>query len=875
MEESTASSFGNMLQRFRKRRKLSQQELAERVGRSRESISLWERRLEYPDTFGIMSALAEELLLDEEERRLFFEARYGTPAILPFHNLPCEKNPYFTGREAVLENLHQRLTEGKDVALRQAVSGLGGVGKTQTALEYAYRYQASYHDILWAEAESYEALAAAYVNLARLLLLPERDRQDQNVIIAAVKRWLSTHKEWLLILDNIEDLSLVGKFVPAVRQGAVLLTTQRQVTGSIAQTIEVEMMSEEEGSLFLLKRAHYLALGSQLNDDSLDKGTIATAKDISQELGGLPLALDQAGAFILETGCSLIDYLALYTQRRNALLQRRGSVYTDHPESVTTTFSLAFDRLVQKNAVAPELLRLFAFLAPDAIPEEIVLQGAPHLGASLQSLLQDGLAFNEAIEALRAFSLVYRDRERRTFSVHRLVQVVLKGTMDEAMQKQWAERIIKMLSAVFSFEHINEVGNWPYCERVLPHALVGASLGRQYDFAFPEVPRLTLDVAIYFLKRGRYAECESLIQYAFSTYKKVQGQEHVNVADSMNALAVLYLEQARYEQAEPLFYHALSIYEQELGSEHPMVTAVLRNIAHLFFRQGKYKQAIILCQHTLSMNEQELGPDHPEVARSLNSLALAYQRIGQYKLAEPLYLRSLSIYEEELGPNHPEVATVLHNLGDLCTVQGQYKLAEPLYLRSLQIREHILGSEHPEVADSLVSLQDMYFREATSWKGMQHFDRALFDKAEQLLDRALHIYEQELGSEHPKTVVCINSKALLYIIQDKYEQAEQLLNHALLIFEKVGPERPEKGLTLANLATLYMAQEKYAQAKVISKRACLISQQSLGRKHPYVRAMKRISFIASLMSFTASLGKVRVVSRFLKKYFVLRRNEND
>src|SRR5712692_8118953 len=113
MEESTTSSFGSMLQRFRKRRKLSQQELAKRVGRSRESISLWERGLEYPDTFGIMSALTEKLLLDEEEKRLFFEARYGTPAILPFHNLPFEKNPYFTGREALLQQLHEQLTAGK------------------------------------------------------------------------------------------------------------------------------------------------------------------------------------------------------------------------------------------------------------------------------------------------------------------------------------------------------------------------------------------------------------------------------------------------------------------------------------------------------------------------------------------------------------------------------------------------------------------------------------------------------------------------------------------------------------------------------------------------------------------------------------------
>jgi hypothetical protein len=390
-----------------------------------------------------------ELHLDEEEKRLFFEARYGTPAILPFHNLPIEQNPYFTGREALLEELHQRLIKGKDVALRQAVSGLGGAGKTQIAVEYAYRYQKHYHDILWADAGSYEVLTNAYLNLARLLLLPERDRQDQNITITAVKRWLSTHKEWLLILDNIKDLSLVGKFVPAVRRGAVLLTTQRQVTGSIAQTIEVGMMLEEEGALFLLKRSHYLRLDGWLNDPSLSEDTIATAKDISRLVDGLPLALDQAGAYVLETGCSLGDYLVLYKQRRDALLQRRGRIYTDHPASVATTFSLAFDQVAQEHTDAPELLRLFAFLAPDDIPEEIVFEGAPHLNRALQALACDVLAFNNVVEALRAFSLVYRNRAKKTLSVHRLVQAVLIDSMDKQIQQQWAEQMVQIMNHLF------------------------------------------------------------------------------------------------------------------------------------------------------------------------------------------------------------------------------------------------------------------------------------------------------------------------------------------------------------------------------------------------------------------------------------------
>ena len=274
---------------------------------------------------------------------------------------------------------------GKQVALTQAISGLGGIGKTQLALEYAYRYQKSYHDIFWTVADTYESLMASYVRLASLLRLSEYEEPDQSKVKEAIQRWLSKHTGWLLILDNIEDLSLVHQFVPVDRQGAVLLTTRRQVTERVAQALELGTLPEHHSILFLLKRTKILTLEMSLDDAAASD--IAAARMIARALGNLPLALDQAGAYMLETRCSLSAYLDLSRKHQGELLRRRtgGEIPTDHPESVATTFTLNFQQ-VQRNEIAAELLRVCAFLASDGIGEEIFVQGASGLQLSCNPL---------------------------------------------------------------------------------------------------------------------------------------------------------------------------------------------------------------------------------------------------------------------------------------------------------------------------------------------------------------------------------------------------------------------------------------------------------------------------------------------------------
>jgi hypothetical protein len=216
----------------------------------------------------------------------------------PVWNIPFARNSFFTGREDLLERLHTQLrtTQAAAIGQPQAISGLGGIGKTQLAIEYTYRYGQEYQAVLWARADTTEALHASYTEIAGLLQLPQKDAQEQEVIVQAVKSWLSSKPDWLLILDNADELSLLQMFLPTRCAGHLLLTTRAQATATVAQRLEIKTMDEEGGALLLLRRAGLIAPTASLEAASPDD--LALAKGITEELGGLPLALDQAGAYI-------------------------------------------------------------------------------------------------------------------------------------------------------------------------------------------------------------------------------------------------------------------------------------------------------------------------------------------------------------------------------------------------------------------------------------------------------------------------------------------------------------------------------------------------------------------------------------------------
>lgn len=382
--------------------------------------------------------------------------------------IPEPRNNFFTGRTDFLENLRQAFKRPKSRSqkLPIAVSGLPGIGKTQIALEYAYRYQKDYRSTIWLRATSQETLYADFVTVAKLLNLAEKDVKEQDFAVRAVKRWLSERTRWLLILDEVSDPDILREFSFLANKSHVLVTTRNPRIYEAAEKHELEKMKPEEGALFLLRRSDTISLEKQLDVDS---EIALLAREISFKLDGLPLALNQAGAYIAQTGCGLNGYLQRYEKLHVELLR-----YVPQHESmsVARTLTLSFDEVRQAHPIAADLLCLCAFLHPDAIPEEIITGGRADLNRRLGSATANEIGLDKVIAELRKYSLLQRNADDKTLTIHGLVQTILRDGMKKSEQHRWAERTVRAVNRVFP-----QVGlsTWNLCQRYIHHALACAS----------------------------------------------------------------------------------------------------------------------------------------------------------------------------------------------------------------------------------------------------------------------------------------------------------------------------------------------------------------------------------------------------------------
>ena len=809
------SPFGDMLKTFRKRKRISQKALAEQLGVHPNTIWSWEQGNYLPERKSIVLELGRLLGLSEAEIRQLLEA--SLTALSPHWSVPYQRNVFFTGRDTQLDQLHQLLHTDHAVALTQSYTlyGLGGIGKTQIALEYAYRYSLEYSAVFWIEGETVESILASLGRIAGHLQLPEHGNSDQQQMVAAVQHWLTTNGTWLLIWDNVEDPELLHSFLPPSRQGAILITTRRSSLGTLAHSLELSPMTLDEGAAFVLRRAH---LNNEMRSDESKPHSSewGAAQELVKVMGGLPLALDQAGAYIEETGCHLSDYLQRYQPQRTSLLGRRGTAGRDHPHPVTTTFRLAYEQVRQQHSLAADLLCLCAFLAPEGIPEEFFLDGTASSKETANPFITDLYQFDQAIAALRNFSLVQRQPEIHMLSLHRLVQVILQEGMSEREHMQWQQRVVHLLNVAFPAV-TSDTGTeiWGPCERLLPHAMTCAAAlpARLQNQEFAE---LLLKAADYLDQRSQYERAKSLYQQALHIQIQLFGLEHPNVASLQSKLAYLYRLLGDYAQAKQLFQEASHVLEQALGPEHPEVAYPLEGLAMVYYEQGKYELAEPLQQQALHIREQARGLEHPEVAMSLNRLGNVYYQQGKYELAEAVYQRALQIREQAWGSEHFRVASPLSNLGDLYREQGKYELAEALFQRAVRIEEQALGPAHPDVAFTLVSLADLYREWGNS------------TRAEVLYQRALAITEHALGPEHHAIAYPLHGLALLSQEQGQYEQAEALFQRALQIREqRLGQNHPKTAQTLHDLALFYQFQSKLSEADALTKRARIASREIL------------------------------------------------
>ena len=812
MKQRDQSIPNTQLKSQREQKHWTQAELARMVDTTRVNVSRWEKGITVPSLYH-REKLCE--LFHKSLEELGFTSA-PAKAFPQFWNIPTRRNPFFTGREDLLHNLHHALHTRKTAALTQALSGLGGIGKTQIAIEYAYRFRKDYSYIFWVRTESLEVLVADFLSIAELLHLGQESTLEQQHIVKIVKQWLTTTPNWLVIFDNVEDFALVEEFIPHENTGHLILTTRTQFTGTLAENISVEMMDEHEGALFLLRRAKLLSQTTRYEDAPLSLRSEAVA--VTELLGGLPLALDQAGAYIEETGCSLQDYLNSWNNFRPVLLNRRGNDSIYHSDSVTTTLLLSFQRVQEANSASVDLLHLCAFLHPDDIPEQLISEGVTSFCLDTTSSGYISYALDISVMTLRTYSLIQRLSSTKAFSIHRVVQTIIRDTMNESEQYLWAQRAVRTVSALFP--DVNESAEWMQGQRYIPHALHALALIHQWNMAFPEAIRLLHQVGVYLTKNGQYRDAETLLKKARDLRVQVVGLKHSETAAILNDLSDLYFYQGKYALAESFQQDALKIREETLGLQHPDVAQSLNNLAVLYHAQGNYLEAKPRYQQALEIRQHVLGAQHPDVAESLNNLAFLHYALNEYMQAEPLYQQTLTIYEKTLGPEHSLVARSLNNLAMLYQVQGNYTQTESLHQRALAIYEKELGAEHPNVAFSLNNLARLY-----------HLQRN-YIQAEPLYQRALAIREKTLGPDHPDVATSLHRLAELYFEQAHYDQAERLYQQALLIREEVlGHDHPRTAESLNDLAKLFEKQGRYDRAEPLYVRAVAIQEQKFGAEH--------------------------------------------
>lgn len=726
-------------------------------------------------------------------------------------------NDLFTDRDAVLAKISSSFASAQNHATPiLALNGLAGIGKTQIAQAYTSRPSQAYQRILWFNASSRALLSKEVSAHAAHLSLPEADEKNEKHLFAAFKRWLQDKPGWLLVLDFLEDITLLDLIIPQHSRGHVLLTTRKQATGGRASPVTISSMDVDPGALFLLRRATLLSAQASL--DEAPKDIADKARAIARALDGFPLALDQAGAYIEETGCDLSTYLDLYHQQRLWLLSQRKPSADAHHESVMGTLELVFQQFAQQPEASLDLLHLLAFLHPDAISETLLLNGLPALRGPLRTLVSNPQTRHQTFAALLSLSLLYRSPHRATLQLHRIVQDVLIEKLPMGQQRRWARLAVRLINHVFPEVHFD---TWEDCQRYLPHAQHCATLIAKYQLTLKEGALLLERLGTYRFQQAAYAEAETYLTQALTLYEHHLRGDTLDAAQVMNSLALLHSELAHYQQAKTLHLHALELREQELDAEHPKTAESLHNLAMLYGDQGRYKQAENLYLRVLALEESSKGPEHPDVAKTLNNLGLMYFYQKRYAEAKTAYHRALTIYEHSLSADDPDQIHPIDGLGSLAEQRGDFEQAEQFYQRALALSRNIWGEKHPETAHCINKLA-----------GIDE-SRGDYRQAEERYQQALVIGEQALGSDHPDVALFLNNLAFLANKQEQYQKAGPLYQRALSIYERSQQaQHPDMALFLNNLARFYRNVQNEERVEALLRRALAIQKEFLDPTDP-------------------------------------------
>jgi tetratricopeptide (TPR) repeat protein len=713
-------------------------------------------------------------------------------------NLPYPRNRFFTGRDDVIQKIYDGFASGNLLSLTQSLSAAGGFGKTQTALEFAYRYKNEYSVVWWVNATTHTTADEAFEKFAKLKKLQGKSISEtrRNVI-----NWLGNHSSWLFIFDNADDTDILIGYLPNDYRGNVLITTRSAVPKNCTK-IDIGVFTQKEALAFLRKRTEIL------DDDE-------NALELADRLGYLPLALEHAAAYINVHTKRYADYIRLLKNEGAALFDVLGKP-KDYHYTVRTTWRISMAAINNESSV--QMLNICSYFAPDNIPVDLLFADERvELPNPLKEEMSTELKRDRVTVELTKYSLVSKNRDGE-LTVHRLVQEVLHDDLKE--DKTYIAYALGIIGVVFGFDFA-EISNF---RRMVDHALcVAENVFEKWG----DEGKLKIITWIYgyagfgFHELGDYPNSLKWHKKAYEVGMPLFGDKHMNTMKYCNNIAEVYSQTGNAKEALQWHEQALAVCDRAMPEESAETATLYNNLGTDYQAFAEYEKAFYWIKNAMEIRERVLGKNHIDTAQSYNNIGLLYRMSADLDTALEYHKKALTIRENELGKAHPTTCMSYTNIAGIYHLTGHSDIALVHYEYVLETLKKVYGDEHPDIATAYNNMAACRSKES------------VLDKALELYRIAMNMRKKLLGENHPDTLSSCNNLAIIMRKMGNTDSALDLQKRILTIRRKTcGEIHPQTATSYNSVAATYYHKQKFDKALKLFLTSLEINTEVYGKSHP-------------------------------------------
>jgi len=746
----------------------------------------------------------------------------------------------FIGRDKDLRQLESFLEPEKGKIRRQlcVVHGLGGLGKTQLAIEYARQNKLRYSSMLWLDGSTEESLVQSILQNAKRIpgqvengVKQGTTFEESKVQALKLLQWfaLDANNEWLLAYDNVDkayfsalkkDVDSLGsyditEFFPEGDFGSILITTRLQRLSALGKSIHLRKLNRAE-SLDLLENISNKQLNRiEATSDESNNTVISLSQDVSdllKRLDGLPLALVLAGTYLQLT--DIKSYMELYDRSWKELHASMDELYDYPQKTIVTTWMICFKHLEAVDKSVANLFKMWGFMDNRDLWYELICWKSNRPGQPdwLKSVSESKITFLRAVKLLLNHSMIRKNEDSNSYSIHAVVSDWLQAISSENDEGLFQTALSCIAHAIPSSE---EAEYWTLQQRILPHADKltkniktgkGAILETEISLDIG-TPAALRSLGLLYSDQGRFDSAQYMYELAINVLKN-QGNDQALSFDVRDKLGILYYYQGQDDKAEKMLMQVMQEKEEVLGVDDASTLTTANNFSIYYVEQGKYAEAEKLLTRVLAGNEREHGPDHPRSLMAVNNLGHVYILQGKLDKAESFCLRSLKGKEKFYGPEHPTILGTVNNLGTIYRCQKRTEEAEMMYSRALEGYQNTLGAEHPETLETLGNMGDIFKNQGR------------LVEAESMYMQSLQGFQNILKTGHPSIVAVFQKLGELYSLQQRNSEAEQMYLQALKGRETaLGPDHAITLAIVYNLGNVYKEQGDMEKSRSFTERA--------------------------------------------------------